>query len=127
MTIQTKPTTSRSASSIGDLRVYALARQLEDQGIALAAALPETETYGLANDLRRSTAAIAHHIYEAHRRYSYTIKLESLHTAIAESEQAKKANDVNAYIASRRSRRRTIISTITRSFPYLATEPSASA
>ncbi len=84
MTNQTKPTvSSRSASSIGDLRVYALARQLEDQGIALSSALPETETYGLANDLRRSTAAIAHHIYEAHRRYSYAIKLDSLHAAIA--------------------------------------------
>ena len=88
-TQNTTKDTGRS-SSIADLRVYALARQLEDGAIELVAKLPAALAFGLANDLRRSASAVAHNIYEAHRRYSYTIKVDSLHAAIAESEQTKK-------------------------------------
>ena len=86
-----KETTNQKAKpNICDLRVYALARQLEDGGITIATGLPESETYGLANDLRRSVSAVAQSIYEAHHRYSVTIKIDRLHAAIAEAEQTKK-------------------------------------
>jgi len=72
------------------LRVYLVAQQIEDAGIALAIKLPASEAYALATSLRRSVSGIAHHIYDSHRRYSYTVKLDALHAAVAEAEQTKK-------------------------------------
>jgi four helix bundle protein len=76
-------------TSIQNLRVYTLARELEDKVAALLPALPPEDLYTLNNDLRRSSAGVAHYIYDAHRRYSYTIKVDCLHASIAEAEHMK--------------------------------------
>jgi four helix bundle protein len=76
-------------TSIQNLRVYTLARELEDKVAELLPALPKEDLYTLNNDLRRSSTAVAHYIYDAHRRYSYVIKLDCLHASIAEAEHLK--------------------------------------
>lgn len=73
-------------SGIEHLRIYQLARSLEDGLYELAKALPAEEFFPLGNDLRRGSAAVAHHIAESHRRYSYTVKLEELHAARTAAE-----------------------------------------
>jgi four helix bundle protein len=81
---------STRSGSIADLRVYGLARQLEDATVALVEQLPKSEAFALGNDLRRSASGAAHYVYNAHRRYSYTTKLDSLYAAVAETEQTIK-------------------------------------
>lgn len=72
----TKPTLSKTnQSSIEHLRIYQLARSLEDKLYEYAKTLPGEQFYPLGNDLRRSSAAAAHYIAETHRRYSYTVKM----------------------------------------------------
>lgn len=76
-------------SSIADLRVYQLALSLEEKVYKLVSGLP-TKQFELGNDLRRASAGVAHHIFDAHRHYSYAVKTESLRCAIHEAEQAIK-------------------------------------
>lgn len=78
------------AESIEKLRIYQSALKLEDQVYELVKALPEGDFYQLGNDLRRSSAAVSHHIAEAHKRYSYTLKLDSLQQARIEAEITQK-------------------------------------
>jgi four helix bundle protein len=77
---------SDKARSIEGLKIYQTSRQLEDAVYELVKALPEEEFYKLGNDLRRSSAAISHYISEAHQRYSYGVKIESLHLARTEAD-----------------------------------------
>lgn len=84
-----KPNHTNNAS-IEHLRIYQLARSLEDRLYELAKHLPADQFYPLGNDLRRSSAAVAHYIAETHRRYSYTIKLEALHLARTAAEDVIK-------------------------------------
>jgi len=77
---------SNHIKSIESLRVYQASRKLEDAVYELVKELPEAEFYGLGNDLRRSSAAISHYITECHRRYSYSIKLETLHLTRREAD-----------------------------------------
>jgi four helix bundle protein len=66
------------AETIERLRVYKLARRLEDEIYEFVKQLPQKHYYGLDNDLRRSSAAVSHHIMQAHRLYSYDSKLDEL-------------------------------------------------
>jgi four helix bundle protein len=75
-------------SSIEGLRIYQSAVSLEDQVFALVKTLPADQYYQLGNDLRRASAAVCHYISEAHKRYSYSLKLDSLHCARTEAEEA---------------------------------------
>lgn len=75
--------------SIADIRIYQLALSLEEQVYQLARTLPQQQ-FELANGLRRAGAAVAHYIYESHRRYSYNAKLEMLQGARLEAETARK-------------------------------------
>ncbi len=84
--MNTSPNTNHA--SIEHLRIYQLARSLEDQVYELVKALPTEQFYPLGNNLRRTSAAVAHYIAETHRRYSYTIKMESLHGARTAAEEA---------------------------------------
>ena len=77
-------------SSIQNLRVYTLAYELEKTVLKLVSKLPKKEAYRLANDLHRASTAVSHYIYEAHQRYSYTLKIDNLQSAVAEAEHAKK-------------------------------------
>jgi four helix bundle protein len=77
---------SNRASSIEHLRIYQLARSLEDAIYDLAKQIPPDKFYPLGNELRRNSAAVAHHIAQTHRHYSYTIKLESIHAARSAAE-----------------------------------------
>ncbi len=74
------------AESIEQLRIYKDARGLEDQVYELVKTFPIDQFYGLGNDLRRSSAAVAHHIMEAHRLFSYRLKLDALAAARREAE-----------------------------------------
>lgn len=74
---------------IENLRIYQVSRALEDQVYELVNQLPADEFYRLGNDLRRSSAAISHHITEAHRRYSFAVKSELLHLARTEIANIK--------------------------------------
>jgi four helix bundle protein len=74
------------AESIEQLRIYKTARELEDQVYELVKAFPADRFYGLGNDLRRSSAAVAHHIMESHRLFSYRLKLDALAAARREAE-----------------------------------------
>lgn len=78
------------AESIEQLRIYKTARQLEDQVYELVKGFPAEQYYGLGNDLRRASAAVAHHIMETHRLYSYRLKLDALANARREAEVAQK-------------------------------------
>lgn len=74
------------AESIEQLRIYKSARALEDQVYELVKKLPTDQFYGLGNDLRRSSAAVSHHIMSAHRLYSYRLKLDELAAMRREAE-----------------------------------------
>jgi four helix bundle protein len=80
---------SQQGTSIEGLRIYQASRALEDSVYELAKKLPPEEFYKLANDMRRSSAAIAHYISESHKRYSYSAKLEHLHLARLEIDRLK--------------------------------------
>lgn len=69
------------AESIAQLRIYTQARELEDQVYQLAKSLGPERSYPLADDLRRSSAAVCHYISEAHHHYAYTTKLTELSQA----------------------------------------------
>lgn len=77
-------------SSIQNLRVYTLAYELEKSVLKLVAKLPKEEAFKLANDLHRASSGVSHYIYEAHQRYSYTLKIDNLQAAVAEAEHTKK-------------------------------------
>jgi four helix bundle protein len=74
------------AESIEQLRIYVAARLLEDQVYELVKTFPADQFYGLGNDLRRSSAAVSHHIMGAHRLYSYRLKLDELAAMRREAE-----------------------------------------
>jgi len=78
------------AQSIEQLRIYKSARQSEDQIYELVKQFPADQFYGLGNDLRRSSAAVSHHIMNAHRLFSYRLKLEELAATRREAEITKK-------------------------------------
>ncbi|MBW4061349.1 four helix bundle protein [Candidatus Saccharibacteria bacterium] len=81
------------AETIEQLRIYKTARGLEDEVYELVKTFPVDQFYGLGNDLRRSSAAVSHHIMETHRLYSYRLKLDALADARREAEQAQKQLD----------------------------------
>jgi four helix bundle protein len=74
------------AESIEQLRIYKTARAAEDQVYELVKQFPADQFYGLGNDLRRSSAAVSHHIMSAHRLFSYRLKLDELAAARREAE-----------------------------------------
>lgn len=78
------------SESIEQLRVYKTARDAEDRIYEFVKNLPAEHFYGLGNDLRRSSAAVAHYLMESHRLFSYRLKLDSLAAARREAEAAQK-------------------------------------
>ena len=74
------------AESIEQLTIYKKARQLEDEVYELVKTFPADQFYGLGNDLRRSSAAVSHHIMGCHRLYSYRLKLDELSAMRREAE-----------------------------------------
>ena len=78
------------SESIEQLRIYKAARAAEDQIYELVKAFPAEQFYGLGNDLRRSSAAVSHHIMENHRLFSYRLKLDALAQARREAEATQK-------------------------------------
>lgn len=78
------------AESIEQLRIYKTAREAEDKLYELVKQFPADQFYGLGNDLRRSSAAVSHHIMEAHRLFSYRLKLDALAAARREAEATQK-------------------------------------
>ena len=78
------------AESVEQLRIYKSARGLEDQLYELVRTFPADQFYTLGNDLRRSSAAVSHHIMETHRLFSYRLKLDSLAAARREAEATQK-------------------------------------
>lgn len=78
------------AESIEQLRIYKSARAAEDQVYELVKQFPADQFYGLGNDLRRSSAAVSHHIMGAHRLYSYRLKLDELAAMRREAEVTQK-------------------------------------
>jgi four helix bundle protein len=88
------------AESIEQLRIYQVARRLEDEVYELVKTFPADQFYGLGNDLRRSSAAVSHHIMGCHRLYSYRLKLDELAAMRREAERAQqqfeRARDLGA-------------------------------
>ena len=78
------------AESIEQLRIYKTARSVEDQVYELVKQFPPDQFYGLGNDLRRSSAAVSHHITSAHRLFSYRLKLDELAAMRREAEITQK-------------------------------------
>jgi four helix bundle protein len=76
--------------SIEQLKIYQLALELETKIFELVQSLPKEQFFPNGNNLRRASAAIAHYITEAHKRYSYTVKIESLHVARVYAEESIK-------------------------------------
>jgi len=74
------------AESIEQLRIYKSARAAEDQVYELVKQFPADQFYGLGNNLRRSSAAVSHHIMGAHRLFSYRLKLDELSAMRREAE-----------------------------------------
>lgn len=81
-------------SSIEQLKVYVLAHELESKIFDLVATMPAENFYPLGNSLWRAATATAHYIAEAHERYSYTIKIQSLqYGRIAAEETIKQLEE----------------------------------
>lgn len=78
------------AESIEQLRIYKTARAAEDQVYELVKQFPADQFYGLGNDLRRSSAAVSHHIMGAHRLFSYRLKLDEMAAMRREAEVTQK-------------------------------------
>jgi four helix bundle protein len=78
------------AESIEQLRIYKSSRAIEDQIYELVKKFPADQFYGLGNDLRRSSAAVSHHIMSAHRLFSYRLKLDELAAMRREAEVTQK-------------------------------------
>ncbi|GAC1370779.1 MAG: hypothetical protein NVSMB39_3980 [Candidatus Saccharimonadales bacterium] len=66
------------SESIEQLRIYKSTRSAEDYAYELVKQFPAEQFYGLGNDLRRSSAAVSHHIMGAHRLFSYRLELNEL-------------------------------------------------
>lgn len=77
------------SESIEQLRIYRSAREQEDQIYELVKTFPQDQYYGLGNDLRRSSSAVSHYIMNAHRLFSYRLKLDELAAARREAEVAQ--------------------------------------
>lgn len=77
-------------SSIEQLKVYVLAHELEAKVFDLVRIMPAENFYPLGNSLWRAATATAHFIAEAHERYSYTIKIQSLQYGRIAAEEAVK-------------------------------------
>lgn len=81
-------------SSIEQLKVYVLAHELEGKIFDLVTTMPQENFYPLGNSLWRAATATAHYIAEAHERYSYTIKIQSLqYGRIAAEETIKQLEE----------------------------------
>ncbi len=78
------------SESIEQLRIYKSARSAEDQVYELVKQFPAEQYYGLGNDLRRSSAAVSHHIMGAHRLFSYRLKLDELAAMRREAEATQR-------------------------------------
>lgn len=77
-------------SSVEQLKVYVLAHELEGKVFDLVRIMPAENFYPLGNSLWRAATATAHFIAEAHERYSYTIKIQSLQYGRIAAEEAVK-------------------------------------
>jgi four helix bundle protein len=78
------------SNTIEQLRIYQTARQLEDQVYELVKTFPADEYYSLGNDLRRSSAAVAHYVMETHKFFSYRLKMDALASMRREAEATQK-------------------------------------
>ena len=74
------------AESIEQFRIYKSSRAAEDHVYELVKKFPANQFYGLGNDLRRSSAAVSHHLMSAHRVFSYHLKLVELENMRREAE-----------------------------------------
>lgn len=88
------------AESIEQLRIYKSARTTEDRIYELVKQFPADQYYALGNDLRRSSAAVSHHIMEAHRLFSYHLKLDELTQMRREAELTQKYLDKSRAIGA---------------------------
>lgn len=88
-------------SSIEQLKVYVLAHELEGKVFDLISMMPAENFYPLGNSLWRTTTATAHYIAEAHERFSYTIKIQSLqYGRIAAEETIKQLEEFEQQFGS---------------------------
>lgn len=71
----------KAQASIEQLRIYKLSTELEAAIWKLRQLSAADANYDERERLWRQTAAIGHYIYEAHERYSYALKIESLQHA----------------------------------------------
>ena len=78
------------AKSIQQLRIYQTARGAEDLVYDLVKLFPAEQYYSLGKDLYRTSAGVSHYIMEAHRLFSYPLKLDALASARREAEAAQK-------------------------------------
>ncbi len=77
-------------SSIEQLNVYVLAHELEGKVFDLIRMMPAENFYPLGNSLWRAATATAHYVAEAHERFSYSIKIQSLQYARISAEETVK-------------------------------------
>jgi len=77
------------SESIEQLRIYTAARTAEDTVYELVKKFPSEQFYELGNELRRSSAGVSHYIMEAHRVFSYRLKLDALDYARHEGDVTK--------------------------------------
>lgn len=89
-------------ASIKQLRIYQVSSQLEDELITLLHTESDDETYDERMKLRRTAAAVSHFIYEAHYRYSYALKVESLQFARRALESARSQLSISSEITFER-------------------------
>lgn len=71
----------KTQASIEQLRIYKLSAELEAAIWKLRQLSPADASYDERERLWRQSVAAGHYIYEAHERYSYALKIESLQHA----------------------------------------------
>ena len=68
-------------STFEDLEVYQAARKFRRAMYRIAKQLPETEKFGLANQIRRAAVSLTNNIAEGHGRYHYLDQIKfTLHS-----------------------------------------------
>src|SRR3989338_319664 len=78
------------STGLENLKVYQMAETLEIEIYKLIKDFPPEEKYTSADQLKRSSAAVANNIAEGYARHSYPEKVRYLYIAKGEAEETKR-------------------------------------
>ena len=78
------------ATGLDNLKIYQMAEELEVDVYELLKSFPKEETYGSADQIKRSSSAVSNNIAEGYARHSYAEKVRYMYIAKGEAEETKR-------------------------------------